>query len=196
MDPTQQSPLPQNQPSPVQAPKKSLLPVIIACILVDMLLVGGAVAFALLQNSKAKDESAKATTLSKQVTTLKKEKDDLETELEDRKETTGENNIDKGGFQAVFLKNEQVYFGKITKISETQITLTDIYYLRIGNGGGGVSASDPNSPTGDVSLTKLGNELHGPQDTMYIERKEVNFWENLKDDGQVAKAIAEYEKNK
>jgi len=29
---------------------------------------------------------------------------------------------------------------------------------------------------------------------MYLERKNVQFWENLKSDGQVSKAIATYEK--
>ena len=30
---------------------------------------------------------------------------------------------------------------------------------------------------------------------MYIARDKVLFWENLKDDGQVVKAITEYKKN-
>lgn len=105
----------------------------------------------------------------------------LEDELAQRKDATGEANIDKNVFQSVFLKNEQVYFGKITAINESQLTLENIYYMK-DNGGG------------DVSLIKLGNELHGPQDKMFIERKELSYWENLKEDSQVTKAILEYEK--
>lgn len=102
--------------------------------------------------------------------------------------------VNKDGYQAVFLDNGQVYFGKIESINNTQITLTNIYYLRVNQG---VTSSQLNDPNGlnDVSLVKLGNELHGPEDVMYIERKEASFWENLKDDSQVVKAIKEYEKS-
>lgn len=100
----------------------------------------------------------------------------LEAELDVRKETTGEEQIKEDQYQSVFLTNGQTYFGKIMKITETQITLTDIYYL---------------SESGD-SLRKLGNELHGPEDVMHIERDKVDYWENLRPDGEVAMAIDEY----
>ena len=44
-------------------------------------------------------------------------------------------------------------------------------------------------------LQKLGSELHGPEDQMVINRDQVQFWENLKDDGQVVKAITTYKAN-
>lgn len=34
------------------------------------------------------------------------------------------------GFQAIFLTNEQVYFGKITDSNNGYITMEDIYYLQ------------------------------------------------------------------
>lgn len=125
-----------------------------------------------------------------QISTLESKIKNTEKELSDLKESTGENNIDKSAYQAVFFKGGQVYFGKITKINETQITLTKIYYLQVSNN----TKPDINNLPTDARLIKLGSELHGPQDVMYIERKEVEFWENLKNDGQVAKAIATYEK--
>lgn len=96
--------------------------------------------------------------------------------------------VEKDKFQAVFLNGGQVYFGKITHIDDNTLTLENIYYLKTGQyqQGGAV--------VGDTSLIKLGNELHGPEDKMVIERKNATFWENLKSDGQVAKAIAAYEK--
>ena len=99
--------------------------------------------------------------------------------------------VKKNKFQAVFLNGGQVYFGKIGNYNSRYLTLTDIYYLRVNQQvqPGQTTASN------DVSLAKLGNELHGPEDSMVINRSEVQFWENLKDDGQVVKAIVEYKKN-
>jgi len=54
--------------------------------------------------------------------------------------------------------------------------------------------STNSATSNDVSLVKLGCELHGPEDEMLINRDQVIFWENLKADGQVAKAVAEYQK--
>jgi len=99
--------------------------------------------------------------------------------------------IEKGKYQAVFLNGGQVYFGKIGKFNEKYLTLSDIFYLRVNQQvqPGQTTASN------DVSLAKLGSELHGPQDRMVINRSEVQFWENLKDDGQVVKAITTYKAN-
>lgn len=98
-------------------------------------------------------------------------------------------------YQAVFLDSQdgQVYFGKLGIYNDDLYVLTDIYYVRVEN---------PIQPEGanqqqqaNISLAKLGNELHGPEDVMYISRSEVLYWENLKDDGQVVTAITEFKKN-
>jgi len=41
-------------------------------------------------------------------------------------------------------------------------------------------------------LVKLGKELHGPADDMEISRAQILFFENLKNDGEVAKAIQKF----
>lgn len=41
----------------------------------------------------------------------------------------------------------------------------------------------------NVTLVKLGCELHEPFDKMVINRDQVTFWENLQDSGQVAEAV-------
>lgn len=99
--------------------------------------------------------------------------------------------VTKGKYQAVFLNGGQVYFGKIGEFNEKYLTLSDIFYLRVNQQvqPGQTTASN------DVSLAKLGSELHGPEDRMVINRSEVQFWENLKDDGQVVKAITTYKAN-
>jgi hypothetical protein len=39
-------------------------------------------------------------------------------------------------------------------------------------------------------LTKLGGEIHGPEDLMVINRSQILFVENLKPSGEVSKAIS------
>lgn len=102
--------------------------------------------------------------------------------------------VDKDKFQAVFLNGGQVYFGKVQTLNGKFVTLNNIYYLRV-NQQVQPNQSTSSSTAQDVSLAKLGCELHGPTDIMVINREQVLFWENLKDDGQVAKAIATYVKN-
>lgn len=99
--------------------------------------------------------------------------------------------VAKGKYQAVFLNGGQVYFGNIADLNNKYIKLGNIYYLRVNQT---VQPNSNTSANNDVSLVKLGCELHGPQDTMIINRDQVVFWENLKDDGQVVKAVNEYKK--
>lgn len=109
--------------------------------------------------------------------------------------------VKKDQYQAVFLTNGQVYFGKIGASKGDYIGLSDIYYLQVDQS---VQPSTENKDTesqnattdanSNVQLVKLGNELHGPEDQMQISSEQVLFWENLKNDGKVAQAIAAYVK--
>lgn len=96
-------------------------------------------------------------------------------------------------WQAVFLANGQVYFGKLSGINRTYVTLSDIYYLQVSQPlqqpAEGAPQQQPN-----INLIKLGDELHGPENTMYIERSKVLFWENLRNDGRVVQAISQAKK--
>lgn len=92
-------------------------------------------------------------------------------------------------YQAVFLNGGQVYFGKITSTNDKYMTLNDIYYLRVNQ----QVQPGQQANNNDVSLVKLGCELHGPQDRMVINQEQVVFWENLKSDGQVAKAVKQFQ---
>jgi hypothetical protein len=102
-------------------------------------------------------------------------------------------NLDKSKLQAVFLNGGQVYFGNIKTLNDKYLSMDNIYYLRV-NQTVQPNQANNNAASNDVSLVKLGCELHGPQDSMVINQDQVIFWENLKSDGQVAKAVAEYVK--
>lgn len=96
--------------------------------------------------------------------------------------------VNNDKLQAVFLNTGQVYFGKITELNSKYFVVTDIYYLQTSSTGTQANAST------SVSLVKLGCELHEPYDKMVINRDQVTFWENLQDDGQVAKAVSTFQK--
>lgn len=100
--------------------------------------------------------------------------------------------INKDKYQAVFLNSSdgQVYFGKLSVENKDYYKLTDIYYVRVQT----VQPDKNTTAQQNISLAKLGSEIHGPEDVMYIRAEHVMFWENLKDDGQVVKAITEYKK--
>lgn len=102
--------------------------------------------------------------------------------------------VDNKKLQAVFLNGGQVYFGNIKDLNGKFLSMNNIYYLRV-NQQVQPNQSNSSSSSNDISLVKLGCELHGPTDSMVINREQVIFWENLKDDGQVAKAVAEYKKS-
>ena len=99
----------------------------------------------------------------------------------------------KDKYQAVFLNNGQVYFGKIASVGGPMLDLRGIYYLQT-NGTASGSTTTPSTTDTNVSLVKLGCELHAPYDQMLINSDQVIFWENIQDSSQVVKAIDAYKK--
>ena len=92
----------------------------------------------------------------------------------------------RSGVYAVFLTNGQAYFGNITKEDDHRLILKNIFYIQ--------KNPDATQVQNDVTLFKLGNELHGPEDMMEINKSQVMFLERLKSDGKVMKAIQNYKK--
>lgn len=90
-------------------------------------------------------------------------------------------------YQAVFLNNGQVYFGKIKSLNDHYLDVTNIFYLSTQSAQ--PAASSKSSSNNKFSLVKLGCELHGPEDQMIINSGQVTFWENLRSNGQVVQAI-------
>ncbi|HSW80848.1 MAG TPA: hypothetical protein VLG40_00480 [Candidatus Saccharimonas sp.] len=91
-------------------------------------------------------------------------------------------------YQAVFLTNGQVYFCKLSQVDSPYVKCDDIYYLQVQQSVQPTDKSQQNQNP-QVSLAKLGSELHGPEDNMLINRSQVLFFENLQDSGKVVQAI-------
>lgn len=94
--------------------------------------------------------------------------------------------VDKNKWQSVFLTNGQVYFGHLKEQNRDYAILKNTYYLRM--------AEQPSSQQQQqINLVKLGSELHGPEDIMYIPKEQIVFWENLKSDSLVVRSINQLE---
>ena len=100
--------------------------------------------------------------------------------------------VNESQYQAVFLTNNQVYFGKIIDLNNKFVILTDVFYIETPS----QTQASTNTSNTNYTLRKLGTtELHAPEDKMVINREQVTFWENLKDSGQVVTNIKEYKAN-
>ena len=105
----------------------------------------------------------------------------------------------KTAYQAVFLTNGQVYFGRLA-LNNNWVELTDIYYLQVTQNLQQTNSDASKTPTStsaaqnqsNIQLVKLGSELHGPTDKMHIDRDKILFWEDMKDDSKVVQAIQQY----
>lgn len=108
----------------------------------------------------------------------------------------GDASIQRDKYQAVFLTNGQVYFGKLANSGGDYMQLQDVYYLQVDQNvqgtGEGEQAETATQEESQVSLAKLGSELHGPEDAMQINGDQVLFWENLTDNSKVVSAIKQH----
>lgn len=88
-------------------------------------------------------------------------------------------------YQVVYLVTGQIYFGKLQNTHGTYLTLKNVFTVQ--------SESDPSAPSGGVSsqskILKVSQQLYGPDDSMAIRADQVQFWQNLRDDSKVTKAI-------
>ncbi|MBD3363128.1 hypothetical protein GF362_05390 [Candidatus Dojkabacteria bacterium] len=90
-------------------------------------------------------------------------------------------------YQAVFLDNNQVYFGKVARIDSTFITLRDVYYLQADKKTQNLQEYEKEGEK--LSLVALGREVHGPSNEMRINLEHVLFIEDLQKDSKVVNAI-------
>ncbi len=107
---------------------------------------------------------------------------------------TGADGIDRGKYQAVFLSNgtitNNVYFGKLERMNDGYYKLTDAFYVKA------AETTEENQDSNDITLTKLGSEIYGPQDVLIIPREQVLYYQNMKDDSRITEAIKKYTSEK
>lgn len=81
--------------------------------------------------------------------------------------------------QAVFLSNGQVYFGNLSRSGFDAWRLTNAHYLE-------------RSPDGaPARIKKLAEDMHMPENTMYISNKNILFWQNLQNASPITQGITD-----
>lgn len=86
-------------------------------------------------------------------------------------------------YSAVFLGNGQVYFGKMVKKNNSEIVLQNVYYFQ---------TNEATTTKTKLELTKLGSEVYGPTDQIFINTSQVVFYEKLRDDSKLVESIKNY----
>ncbi|MFC1622411.1 hypothetical protein ACFL1Y_00235 [Patescibacteria group bacterium] len=115
-------------------------------------------------------------------------------------QATEQIDVKASDWQAVFLTNGQVYFGKLKKHNDSYPTLEDIYYLQVqevpiqpalpATEEEGVQPAQQTQE--QIILVKFGTELHRPMDKMYINKDHILMFEDLAQDSNVVEAIEGY----
>lgn len=101
--------------------------------------------------------------------------------------------IESSKYQAVFLTNGDRFFGKLERVDDHQLRLTEVFFIESTTEGENPSTQSEQS---DESVTRLiplvEQSMYGPEDEMIINQEQVLFFLNLKSDSRVSQLITEY----
>ncbi len=95
----------------------------------------------------------------------------------------------KSSYQAIFLSNGQLYFGKITEITNEYIMMDSPHFLQLAQEPG--EQVEPEVQP-EMKLISIKDEFHKPKDFVMIEKSSVIFIEELRDVSQIADAIENF----
>ncbi|HVR88214.1 MAG TPA: hypothetical protein VHG53_01550 [Candidatus Limnocylindria bacterium] len=85
--------------------------------------------------------------------------------------------IDHGAYQAIVLNVGQTYYGKLSIADDETYLLSDVFYFL------------PAESGQSSRLVKRGGEFFGPREPMIILARQVLWFENVRDDSELANAI-------
>lgn len=88
--------------------------------------------------------------------------------------------VDQTVYQGVVLNSGVAYYGHL-EIARDYLKLSDVYYLQ-------QSVQEGQPP---LNLIKFGTEPQGPQDTMYVNKSQVQYWYNLNSQGELSQKITQ-----
>lgn len=83
----------------------------------------------------------------------------------------------KNKMQVVFLANDQIYFGVLSRSGPGSWILANPHYLE---------RSPDGAPT---RIKKLAEDMHMPENAMYISDKNILFWQNLQNTSPITQTI-------
>lgn len=94
--------------------------------------------------------------------------------------------IDANGYQVVYMATGQAYFGKLQNTEGNYLVIDQPYTAQ------NVTPTTEAAPTNQqasTTLLKVSQQAYGPQDSISLSKDQVLFWQNLRSDSKVAKAI-------
>ncbi len=91
--------------------------------------------------------------------------------------------------QVVVLSSGQTYFGKLKNTEGTFLTLENVYYSKADELPADATEEQRAATASNSTLVKMGSEVYGPENTLKLRADQVIFWQNLREDSKVAKAI-------
>jgi hypothetical protein len=93
---------------------------------------------------------------------------------------------DDSKWTGVFLTNGQAYFGHYYEGPSDKAKLYEVYYVLATQ----LQSQDPKAaPQTQLSLQRLGGEIHGPTQEMKISKQQILFLEQLRADSPVVQSI-------
>jgi hypothetical protein len=92
--------------------------------------------------------------------------------------------IQSDRYQAVFLSNGQVYFGRLHGYYGSKPFMTDVHYFQANS-----QTVTKDSISSNQLLVKLGDEVHAPEGKLILNKDAILFVENLSEKSKVTEAI-------
>lgn len=103
-----------------------------------------------------------------------------------------ENAIARNKLQAVFLTNGQIYFGALSRHGVGYWRLDRAHYVQVSKAPAEVSSDKKNDTAPQetyTTLMRLSDDVHRPENTLFIPVSNILFWQNLRNDSPVTQAI-------
>lgn len=106
----------------------------------------------------------------------------------------------KSKWQAVFLSNDQVYFGHLSQYGINYWRLDNAHYIKVTKVPVAPAVpQDPKAKTNPqdqqpqfenhTSLVKLSDDMHEPENTLYIPKENILFWQDLQNSSSIAQTL-------
>lgn len=93
--------------------------------------------------------------------------------------------INRGGLQVVYMTSGQAYFGKLQNTSGEYLVLKTPYTAQDVQ----TDTKENKEAQSQTTLLKVSEQQYGPEDVMSLKSNQVLFWQNLRGDSKVSKAI-------
>jgi hypothetical protein len=109
---------------------------------------------------------------------------------------TAATTFSSNAWYAVFVssQNQEAFVGHVSDATASDITMKDIYYLTFeAKDAAGNPIASPKPEDVKPVIKKLGQEVYGPKDVVKVNRLNLRYYTELRDDSQVVKAISAFE---